>query len=229
MLGTYRTPRVRVGQTVECEVRGPVVVVSIADSPIQWPWGKRGRGRRSPVVYKGLAKALRDEMGTDICRAWGISSQTVTKWRKRLGLSRHTPGRSKFFRQRMLGPHGKKMHRLAAPTLRSPASRAKIAAAKLGKKRPRKVVELVREKLLRRNLPASVRRKMSESHRKRGTRPPKAGRPWTAREEKLLRSLPPAEVAKRTKRTIKAVWSRRQELGLPDGRAGNGRRPQYYR
>ena len=225
MIGSYRTPRVKIGQTVECEVRGPVVVTSISDSLIQWPWAKSGRGRTSPVIYKDLAKALRVETGADICRAWGITGQTVTKWRKRLGLSSRTPGLLKLQRQMMLGPHGQRMHELAAPTLRSPARRAKIAAAKIGKKRPKKVVEAMRRRLLGRKLPISVRSKMSDTHRRRGTRPPKAGRTWTAQEDQWLKTLPPVEVAKRTKRTVGAVWCRRQLLGLPDGRAFRGRRP----
>src|SRR5262245_15348776 len=52
----------------------------------------------------------------------------------------------------------------------------------------------------------------------RGTRPPKAGSPWTEREDALVRILPAKEVAKRTGRTLVAVWGRRQALELPDGR-----------
>jgi hypothetical protein len=225
MLGSYRTPRVRIGQTVECELRGPVIVTSIADSPIQWPWARGKQGRTSPVVYKDLAKALRVETGVDICKAWGIANCTVRKWRKRLGISGYTPGLIERLRQHMLGPVGRRMHRLAAPTLRSPARRAKIAASKLGKKRPKEAVEARRRKLLGRPLSASHRRKLSEAQRRRGTRPPKAGRPWTEQENEWLRTLPPVEVAKRTKRTIGAVWCQRQKLELPDGRASNGRRP----
>jgi hypothetical protein len=31
------------------------------------------------------------------------------------------------------------------------------------------------------------RRKLSEAHRRRGTRPPKAGRPWTVAEDIIFR------------------------------------------
>jgi hypothetical protein len=60
-------------------------------------------------------------------------------------------------------------------------------------------------------------RKWDKAHRRRGIRPPKAGRPWTAEEEALLRQLPPAEVARRTGRTLKAVFAWRRALGLLDG------------
>jgi hypothetical protein len=36
----------------------------------------------------------------------------------------------------------------------------------------------------------------------------------------LLRMLPPPEAARRTGRNLAAVYGRRRELGLPDGRAG---------
>jgi hypothetical protein len=65
---------------------------------------------------------------------------------------------------------------------------------------------------------------MSEAHRLRGTRPPKAGRPWTAEEDALARELPAAEAARRTGRTLRAVRCRWAALGLPDGRRRENRR-----
>src|SRR5262249_27997323 len=59
-----------------------------------------------------------------------------------------------------------------------------------------------------------ARRKMSAAQRRRGARPPKAGRPWTAEEDALLRALPAKQVVGRTGRTLSAVWSRRQALGI---------------
>ena len=59
---------------------------------------------------------------------------------------------------------------------------------------------------------------MSAAQRRRGARPPRAGRPWTAEEDALLRALPAKIVAARTGRTLAAVWSRRQVLGMPDAR-----------
>jgi hypothetical protein len=81
-------------------------------------------------------------------------------------------------------------------------------------------VEALRRANLGKRLSATARRKMSAAHRRRGTRPPKAGRPWTAAENRLLRELRPPEVAERTGRSLAAVYGRRRELGLPDARAG---------
>jgi hypothetical protein len=45
-------------------------------------------------------------------------------------------------------------------------------------------------------------------------------RAWTPQEDDLVRSLPAAEVAARTGRTLTAVCDRRSLLGVPDGRRG---------
>src|SRR4029079_354335 len=62
-----------------------------------------------------------------------------------------------------------------------------------------------------------TRRKMSEAHKRLGTRPPH-GRAWTPEEDALFQSLTPREVAERTGRTMASVWQRRRVLGHPDGR-----------
>jgi hypothetical protein len=65
------------------------------------------------------------------------------------------------------------------------------------------------------------RRKMSEAHRKRGTLVP-GTIVWTAEEDELLKTLPAEEVARRTGRTLKAIYTRRRRLGMPDGRINVG-------
>ena len=59
-------------------------------------------------------------------------------------------------------------------------------------------------------------------HANRQPHGPKSLRPWTAEEDELVRSLPPAEAARRTRRTLSAVHYRRLVLGLTGG--GKGRR-----
>jgi hypothetical protein len=61
LLGTYKTPRFRIGQKVLCQVRGKVVITGMTEALIPWPIAKGGRGRHSLVVYKDLLKALRRE------------------------------------------------------------------------------------------------------------------------------------------------------------------------
>jgi hypothetical protein len=45
-------------------------------------------------------------------------------------------------------------------------------------------------------------------------RSPDQRRPWTAEEDAVVRTLPPAEAALRTGRTVNAIYRRRVVLGL---------------
>jgi hypothetical protein len=56
--------------------------------------------------------------------------------------------------------------------------------------------------------------KLLDRHQ-RGAGGPRLRSPsWTAEEEELLRTLPPAEAARRTGRTLHAVYVRRYRLGI---------------
>jgi hypothetical protein len=98
LFGPYRPPRCRLGRALVCEVRGEVTVCGITDARIPWPVGKRGRAR-SLVVCGGLAKAVRRESGLAVCHWWGVTPQTVTKWRKALGVGRVTAGTRRVFQE----------------------------------------------------------------------------------------------------------------------------------
>jgi hypothetical protein len=60
---------------------------------------------------------------------------------------------------------------------------------------------------------------MSEAHRNRGTLVP-GTIVWTADEDELPTTLPAEEVAKRTGRSLSAVYTRRRRLGMSDGSRG---------
>ena len=81
LLGKYRTPQFHIGQRVICLVRGEMMVTGMTDAPIPWPVGKRDRGRRSLIVCKELALAVRRESNKAICHWWGVSDTVVSKWR----------------------------------------------------------------------------------------------------------------------------------------------------
>jgi hypothetical protein len=97
LLGTYRTPRFRIGQRVRCLVRGEVIITGMTHAPMPWPIGKVRQGR-ALVVYKGLAKAIRRELNQAVCHWWGITPQTVSKWRKILSVPRATTDTSRLHR-----------------------------------------------------------------------------------------------------------------------------------
>jgi hypothetical protein len=105
-----------------------------------------------------------------------------------------------------------------------PGRRAKLAAALRGTKVDRRVVEALAAQRRGTRHREESRRRMSETHRHRGTLVP-GTQVWAPEEDALVRSLPAAEAARRTGRTLGAVWQRQRVLGLPDGRRKeNGRR-----
>jgi hypothetical protein len=226
LFGPYRTPRFRYGQRVFCEARGWVKIIGLSDGPIPWPYGQRpGVKAKALILYADLARAVRREAAQAVAVWWGVGMYTVWKWRKALGVPKFNEGTRQVKRDNFLGPAYLAARKRAWAKARDPERRAKIGAALRGKPRPAHVIEAVRKAQLGIEQSLETRRKRSEAHRRLGTRPPKAGQPWTAAEDRLVHLLRPAEVAKRTGRTLQAAWRRRQQLGLRDGRAGRSVNP----
>jgi hypothetical protein len=220
--GPYKTPVYKYGKVVRDEIRGEVTIVGTLDSKIPWPV-YQGPSCRLHVIYKDLARAVRQESNQAVAHWWGVTPQTVTKWRKALGVAANNKGTSATRRAEY--KRNRKVHLAALDAGRSnPARAANIAKAKLGVSRPRHVIEAMRKGRLGLKHSEESRQKMSAAHKRRGTRPPAAGVPWSAKEDALLDKLPAAEVARRTKRTVSAVRSRRSQLGMNDGRTKRFRR-----
>jgi hypothetical protein len=219
--GPYQAPRFRYGRVVWCEVRGEVTICGLTDAPIPWPVGIKG-SNRALVIYGALAKAVRTEANQAVAHWWGVTPQTVTKWRKAMEVGPTTEGTSKlrsaYSQEEWFVEAAKKAHAKA----RDPQRRAKIAAAKRGKMRPKHVVEAMRQGRAGKGHSPEARGKMRAAALRNGSRSPKAGRAWTTEEDELLRTLPAQEVARRTGRSLTAVYSRRRKLGLPDGRRNSG-------
>ena len=216
--GPYSPPQFQYGDTVMDEVRGEVKIVGLSDAKISWPIGKRGRAK-SLVVFSGLAKAVAQESNQAVCHWWGITPQTVTKWRKVFDVEPLNPGSRELFVR-----YGREERVLdALPLARAAASRPearrKLAEAHLGKPRPKSVIEALQRANLGRVPSAATRRKMSEAHRARHSTLPKVGRYWSEDDDQLCRTKSPEEVAHATGRSIHAVYTRRSKLGLPDRRA----------
>jgi hypothetical protein len=207
------------------EARGFVRILGISTGRIAWPIGTRGGRGRSLVVYEGLARAVRSESNQAVCHLWGVTPQTVTKWRKLLGVGPVNPGTSHIRRLHFLEPWGHAARAKSRAKNGDPARCAKIAASKRGKPRPRHVIEAMIAGRLAKPVSAETRRRMSEACRRRGARPPKAGRPWPASEDELVRRHPPARVVELTGRTLSAVYTRRRLLGINDGRTARHREP----
>jgi hypothetical protein len=219
LLGKYQTPRFRYGLKVFCEVRGEVVITGMTDAPIPWPVDKGGPGRHSLVVYMGLAKAVRRESNQAVAHWWGVHVQTVSKWRKALGVGFATEGTSLLHRE-TIEETGDAMRALSVLKARDPERRHKIAAARSGKPLPPHVGQAVAEAHRGTHHSEEARRKMSATHRQRGTLVPGTIL-WTAEEDELVRTLRTQEAVRRTGRTLSAVKARRRRLGVLDGRRRN--------
>jgi hypothetical protein len=65
LLGTYRTPRVRIGRVLACEARDcDVVVTGYSSGRIAWSVGRRaGTHAFSLAAFRGLVEAVRPESG----------------------------------------------------------------------------------------------------------------------------------------------------------------------
>jgi hypothetical protein len=218
LLGKYRTPRVRVGRIVRCEIRGEVEVASFTDAPIPWPKCRTAR-RHAIILYGDLARTVRQESEQAVAHWWGIDIQTVWKWRKALDVGATTSGTSRLRSDYTKEPWAVEALAAAQAKADDPERREKIAAAKRGKARPPHVIEAMREG--RTGTPQSdeARQKMSEAHKARGTRPPKAGRPGEPEEVALLGTMPDAEVASRAQ-LLDLRFRIQGEVGSKDGQPG---------
>jgi hypothetical protein len=90
--GPYTAPAVRRGGRLNCLVRDcEVVVTSWTDARLPWPRGYPSAGsgpRGSGLVVEGeLARAVCCESAAAIGYWWGVSKNTVTKYRQALGVT----------------------------------------------------------------------------------------------------------------------------------------------
>lgn len=219
LLGDYETPLFEYGQVVFCERFGEVEIVGLTDAKIPWPIGRRPGARpRTIVLLADLVEAVRRESNQAVAHWWGVSTQTVTVWRKVLDVPQATEGttrlHSEYTKEEPIIAGLKK----AQGKVHDPERRRKIADAKRGQPRPPHVLAALRAAHLGRKHSAEELAKRSASHKRRGTIPPKAGRLWTAEEDEAVRTLSTKEAAAKTGRTLEAIRSRRHRLGVPDGR-----------
>src|SRR4051812_26022559 len=97
LLGKYQTPPFHYGDAACCEARGEVIITGLSNAPIPWPIGKRPASRgRALVLFGHLVKAVRRESVAAVAFHWSVSDQTVTKWRKSLGVGAMTEGTTRL-------------------------------------------------------------------------------------------------------------------------------------
>jgi hypothetical protein len=209
--GPYLPPKVRRGRKLFCEIRGTVTVGGYSNGPIPWPRMKKG-GNPCLVLCGDLVRAVRVESNQAVAHHWGLSTHTVSNWHMALGVPEANEGTRRLGRDWALGRTDGRLERARERSL-SPASVEKRAAQRRG--RPPHPNMLAAARRAQRHTPA-WRAKVRAYWLKRGHPP---GHPehrhWTPREDALLGTAPDAQVARRLRRSLNAVYVRRCKLGVP--------------
>ena len=139
LIGRYHTPRFRIGDTLQCAIRGPIRVVKVSDGLIPWPIG-RAEGSRalSYVICGDLEMALSVEAGTAIAHWWDVRRMTVSRWRKSLELTEPTEGELRLRRaygnepEALVARHAGQLAKPRQNYRHSKATRRKISKAHKG-------------------------------------------------------------------------------------------------
>ena len=127
--GPYAAPRCRVGRPLACLLRGDVEVDGMTEAPVPWPY-TRHRGDDVPksawpmlIICGDLELAIRTESVRAVAYHWGVTANTVFRWRRALGVERMTEGTA-----RLLSTHAHAKLTKLAPKV--PAIRTAIAEGK---------------------------------------------------------------------------------------------------
>ncbi len=212
--GPYQTPQFNYGDVVMDEMRGEVTIYKLSTGLIPWPIGKRGAAL-SPVLYAGLADAIRRESNQAVGYWWGATPATVSRWRKALDVERTTEGSRSLWKQN--GQNERSLIGLQKSRA-NPERAKKSGASRRGKPRPRHVRAALLKASIGRKRSQQSRERQSQTNKLKGIHPPLLGRLWTEAEDELVRTLPAREAAEMTGRKLQAVYDRRHTLGVPDGR-----------
>lgn len=95
--GPYKPPRIKVGDEVECAVRGFVIVAGWTEAPLTWPYHRASY--HPPIVFGSLLAALKEESNVAVAHWWGVTPSTVGRWRGLLGINGYkTPGCKRLYR-----------------------------------------------------------------------------------------------------------------------------------
>jgi hypothetical protein len=119
-----------------------LIVVGYSDARIPWPIAKRrGQRARALIVYDQLAEAVRRESNQSVAYWWGVTPQTVTKWRKALEVPRANEGTHRLHHDGAFEPGVAAGREKARAKAADPARCEKIAEAKRGKPGPPGMME----------------------------------------------------------------------------------------
>jgi hypothetical protein len=166
LLKVPRPPRCRVGGYLTCKIRGRLKVGGLLDAKIMWPYANKGRP--CLIVTAELARAICRESNAALCYWLGVTGQTVTLWRKALGVATTNEG-TRWLRRRWWidGGIGEAARPGWETAVKTQEFAAKVAMSKRGKGRPRHVIEAMRRGRLGRPHSEATKSKMREAHARR--------------------------------------------------------------
>jgi hypothetical protein len=195
--GPYVPPFVPIGGRLKCELRGMVQVGGYSNAIIPWPVA--ANHPRQLIFCGDLVKALKTESRVAVSFHFGISPQTVSGYRRDLGVERLTAGSMRLFRK-------------TVDLARSDEARAKMSQQREGRQdlMKREDRERLRE-IQRRPKSEAWKLKMAEHWQRRFALLGKPGE-WTEEELKLIESRPDREVARLLNRSFSAVKAKKFQL-----------------
>jgi hypothetical protein len=193
--GPYGPPSVPKSGVLRCVLRGWLKVDGYSSGLIPWPRGKQG----AFIVCGDLVKALRTESLAAVEYHWGVSHDTVSMWRKRLGIERFTPGTWRLFWN-------------VVNAARTPEARAKMSRQREGRKDPMTKADRERLRAIqRRPKPEAWKRMMSEKMKRRCAVLGPFEK-WLPEEAAMFGIVPDREIARITGRSLSAVKGKKFAL-----------------
>ncbi|MGP0064553.1 MAG: hypothetical protein ACLQGP_13270 [Isosphaeraceae bacterium] len=216
LYGPYRPPQYRVGDKLPCEYVGrEVKVTGISEGRIQWP---RARRPRSLILCGELIRAVRVESVIAVSHHWGVSTKTVWKWRRALGVPSMTLGSRRLRIDYAVETLTPEVRAAAREAMGSAEVRAKLSAMRAGRPQHPNLRAAARE-VARRPKSEAWKRGQSERSRKMWENPEKYGLPprheWTEQENALLGTDSDSAIAKILGLSRHVVFDQRRRLGIP--------------
>ncbi len=217
LYGPYSPPKFEPGDKLVCEYHGREITVNgMTGGPIPWPSGRSNR-RPSPIVCGDLIRAIRTESEIAVAHHWGVSQETVWKWRKALHVPRMTNG-SRRLRIEYAAEHfTPEVRAKGRAAMHRPDVRAKISAARKGRPQHPNTIAACRE-LGRRPKSEAFKRALSIRSKKMWENPEAYGLPprrkWTDEELSRLGTDSDKVVAAALGLPVKVVKYKRETLHI---------------
>lgn len=208
--GPYAPPLVPIGGWLKCQIRGMVQVGGYTNALIPWPVAVKHP--RQMILCGDLLTALKTESRLAVCFHFGISPQSVSGYKKHLGIERLTAGGMRLF--------WKTIKLSGSDEARAKMSRQREGRRDLMTPEDRERLRAIQKRPKTEAWKAKVAERWQRRHLL-------IGRPeeWTPEQIQLIGSMPDREVAKRLNRSVLAVKAKRFQLQKARQESASGTAP----